>query len=200
MLFAGMTAAALMGFTKDEALSDPFVRTFESETGKPLQQHLQKALDNAHWQRANEMIYHESVKKKFGDKELISSDVKGAVREYTAAGEEGVLLASWQGIGLAKLLSPMGGRWRDEVVPVLAQQLVDADICQGYLDLAYFEAKGWAGSRGDFKKARDLLERGEKACKRKSAPAWQQEQWNKAFYKYDALVRYPGVLKYTGRK
>lgn len=190
----------LLAFDKDEAMADPFVRTFEAETGRSLSEALDKAYKNSHWQRANTMIYHETVTRKFGKNEVKSADIKGGVREYTAAGNEGVALASWQGLGLAKLLSPMGGRWRNEVVPVLAKQLVDADICQGYLDLAYFEAKGWAGSRGDFKKARDLLQRGEKACKRKGAQPWQIEQWNKEYYKYDALMKYPGVLHYTGRQ
>lgn len=201
LALAALLGAQLMAeFTQQEAMDEPFIIRFEAETQYKLKPYLEKALVNPHWQRANEIMYQETVARKWGKQELITADIQGAVEEFAIAGEKGIVLASWQGLNIAKALAPFKGDWYNSVVPRLAKQLVKENICQGYLDLAKYQARGWAGSRGDFRKAADTLAAGKEACNRTESPDWQKDRWAKEYYKYDALTRYPGVLKFTGRE
>lgn len=195
-----LSSQLLAEFTAKEARNEPFIIRFEPETQYKLEPFLKKAMLNADWKRANEMMYHETVKSDWGDQSLETANIEGAVEAFIRAGENGIVLASWQGLNIAKALAPMKGKWYERVVPILAKQLVDADICQGYLDLATSKARGWSGSRTDFKEAALTLEKGKTACSRPDGPAWHKDRWAKEFYKYDALTRYPGVLRYTGEK
>jgi len=195
-----LAAMNLFAFTKEEALNDPYVQRFEQETFYELAPHLEKALNNMHWNRANEMLYHESVTKKYGNKDLVTIDVQGAVAEYIHAGRQGILLASWQGLNVAKTLAPMKGKWYESVVPVLAKQLISMNVCQGYIDLGVLKGRGWGGTSADFEAAVKVFEEGRAICNSEKAQSWQKEQWARQYYKYKTLLDFPGALKYNEKK
>jgi len=203
VLVAILTLAAatqLSAFTREQALKDPFILRFENETGMTLAPELKKAMANAHWQKANDMLFNETVTKKYGDKKVKSVDVQGAIAEFIKAGKDGIVLASWQGLNISKTLAPLRGNWFDAVVPVLSEQLSGFGVCQGYEDLAAVTARGYGENKPNYRSAANIMLSGKEACNRPSALAWQKQQWARHYYKYKAMADHPEALKYKVKK
>lgn len=190
-----LMAVSGYAYSKNEALNEPFIMRFEEETQYSLDAELQKALENKNWNRANDILYHETIQKKYGSNIVSTVDVEAAMKAFEEAAKEGIVIAAWQAYNLGKTLTPLRGAWSKNTLPRFAEYLLEANICQGYLDMGNFKGRGWRGGKKDFKEAVKILLEGKKVCNRKDAPDWQKKQWAAEYYKYKTLRDYPEAMK-----
>lgn len=177
--------------SKAKAVQMAWVKVLENRTRYRVADHIDMAVRNAHWQRANQKLIFADGKIEHGGKQFQTIEYASIIAELRKAANDDVLIAAYQGYVLASTLTLRSGSVAHRDIPLFAAHLMRWDLCEGYTEMATAYAEGWItpGSY-DYITALRLLKEGEEACTRSDTLAWQQSNWRARTAKYETLKRY----------
>lgn len=187
--FLLLLASAMLhaGISKSEALRIESVEALGASTQYESGDYIDKAVENSHWQKANELLLydHTVIKAKHGS--IASIDYDTIISELHLAAKQDVLIAAYQGYVLVTMLTQKRGAYAKRDLFRFTSIMMRYDLCQGYYDSAYAYANGWVNGTKDYDKALSLLGRGKSACMLPRITPWQKRMWEEHHAKYSAL-------------
>ncbi len=189
LLLMVLTTSLCGQVTIEEASKIPSVQAYDKSTAGKAKKHLNQAVSNTHWQNAVAKLRTSDREYSLGKNKIPTFDLIGALDEFYAASNDGVLIAPYQGYVITMQTTLKQGAIARKYIPFFAAQMMKNNLCEGYYEFAYVYANGWVEKKQDYKKAIMILNRGKEACQAPGIPQWQKHYWEMYTAQYSALLK-----------
>lgn len=192
MAIVCITLAQCVAYDRFDAVQIPSVNAFEARTGLKVEGYLEEALADSDWQEANRLLNQKSaqIDIQFGKRNAKSINYAAIIGHFHKSSARGITLAAFQGFVTVAMFTRRTGTQARRDLAVFASQLMQDDICDGYLHLAQAYAQQELDGRMNLNDAIKMLNRGQKACNRIGLQAWIPKVWHERLITYQAVQRY----------
>lgn len=183
-----LIADELINYT--QAITIPSVKEFGEFTNLDTDRYLKQALKNENWAKANIYLFGVTINQKRGNLNFTTIPYHQIIANLKKASTEGSVMSMFQGYRLSSMLTHKQGKYAKKDTAFFAKQMMERDICLGYIETAYGYTRSWYNSKVDWNSAYKIMQAAKTSCEKQGVADWVFNYYKKNKSQYKTMSEY----------